>query len=73
MHFIFQSVNLLLLSPTPEELKVIECGCARRCHPTRPLRVRFATPEFAAPEVLRDGDVTVTADMCIVGIISYIL
>ena len=63
----------MLLSVTSEELKVIDFGCARRYNPNRPLRVRFATPEFAAPEVLRGDDVTPAADMWSVGVIAFIL
>ena len=69
----FQPENLYLLSPTSEELKLIDFGFARRFNTARQLRVKYATPEFTSPEVARDDVVTPASDMWSVGVIAHVL
>lgn len=56
-----------------DELKVIDFGFARTYNPNRKLHVKYATPEFCAPEVANDEPVTPAADLWSVGVITYIL
>jgi serine/threonine protein kinase len=56
-----------------DELKVIDFGFARTYNPNRKLHVKYASPEFCAPEVAKDEPVTPAADMWSVGVITYIL
>ena len=68
-----QPENLFLLSPSSDELKVLDFGYARRYNPTRRLYAKYGTPEFVSPEVASEDAVTPVADLWSVGIITYIL
>jgi len=69
----YQPENLLIFRHGSDELKVTDFGYARHYNPNHKLHVKYATPEFCAPEVARDEPVTPSADCWSVGIIAYIL
>lgn len=56
-----------------DEIKVTDFGFARAYNPNRKLHVKYATPEFCAPEVANDDPITPAADLWSVGIIAYIM
>jgi len=73
IHLDIKPENLLLLANSSDELKLIDFGFARRYITGRKLKVKYATPEFCAPEVAAQDDVTPAADLWSVGVIAYLM
>jgi len=73
IHLDIKPENLLLFRPSSDELKLSDFGFARQFNPSHKLLVKYANPEFCAPEVARGDPVTPVADCWSVGVVAHIL
>ena len=48
----FQPENILCMTRTGNQIKIIDFGLARKFEPMKQLQILFGTPEFVAPEVV---------------------
>nr|XP_006008762.1 PREDICTED: myosin light chain kinase 2, skeletal/cardiac muscle [Latimeria chalumnae] len=65
--------NILCVSHSGHQIKIIDFGLARRYKPREKLKVSFGTPEFLAPEIVNFDFVSFPTDMWSLGVIVYML
>ena len=70
---LLQPENILCVTKTGNQIKLIDFGLARRYNPKEKLQILFGTPEFVAPEVVNFEKVNYKTDMWSVGVICYVL
>lgn len=73
LHLDMKPENILCVTRTGNQIKIIDFGLARKYEPNKKLQVLFGTPEFVAPEVVNFDKVSYTTDMWSVGVICYVL
>lgn len=73
LHLDMKPENILCVTKTGNQIKLIDFGLARRYNPKEKLQILFGTPEFVAPEVVNFEKVTYKTDMWSVGVICYVL
>uniref|UniRef100_F7DUB0 Myosin light chain kinase family member 4 n=1 Tax=Xenopus tropicalis TaxID=8364 RepID=F7DUB0_XENTR len=73
VHLDLKPENIVCVSRTAYQVKIIDFGLARRYKPREKLKVHFGTPEFLAPEVVNYDYVSFPTDMWSVGVIAYML
>ncbi|XP_054720760.1 myosin light chain kinase, smooth muscle-like [Uloborus diversus] len=73
LHLDMKPENILCVTRTGNQIKIIDFGLARKYDPDKKLQVLFGTPEFVAPEVVNFDKVSFTTDMWSVGVICYVL
>ncbi|KAG8186256.1 hypothetical protein JTE90_004232 [Oedothorax gibbosus] len=73
LHLDMKPENILCVTRTGNQIKIIDFGLARKYDPKKKLQVLFGTPEFVAPEVVNFDKVSYTTDMWSVGVICYVL
>jgi len=73
IHLDMKPENILCVTRTGNQVKLIDFGLARRYNPKEKLQVLFGTPEFVAPEVVNFNKVDHKTDMWSVGVICYVL
>ncbi|KFM82696.1 Myosin light chain kinase, smooth muscle, partial [Stegodyphus mimosarum] len=73
LHLDMKPENILCVTRTGNQIKIIDFGLARKYEPEKKLQVLFGTPEFVAPEVVNFDKVSYTTDMWSVGVICYVL
>ncbi|XP_015910171.1 myosin light chain kinase, smooth muscle [Parasteatoda tepidariorum] len=73
LHLDMKPENILCMTRTGNQIKIIDFGLARKYDPSKKLQVLFGTPEFVAPEVVNFDKVSYTTDMWSVGVICYVL
>ncbi|XP_018124949.2 myosin light chain kinase 3 isoform X1 [Xenopus laevis] len=73
VHLDLKPENIMCVSRTAYQVKIIDFGLARRYKPREKLKVHFGTPEFLAPEVVNYDYVSFPTDMWSVGVIAYML
>ena len=71
LHLDIRPENILLVSPDPDsDIKVADFGFARRQKDCQP-DVRYGTPAYMAPEVVKEGRYSHQAEMYSVGAVLY--
>jgi len=73
LHLDMKPENILCVTQTGNQIKLIDFGLARRYNPKEKLQVLFGTAEFVAPEVVNFDRITPKTDMWSVGVICYVL
>ncbi|CAH1787071.1 unnamed protein product [Owenia fusiformis] len=73
LHLDMKPENILCLTWTGTNIKIIDFGLARRKKPDEDMRVMFGTPEFMAPEVANYDLIGTETDMWSVGVVCYVL
>jgi myosin-light-chain kinase len=73
LHLDMKPENILCVTRTGNQIKLIDFGLARRYNPREKLQVLFGTPEFVAPEVVNFEKINTKTDMWSVGVICYVL
>lgn len=73
LHLDMKPENILCVTRTGNQIKLIDFGLARRYNPKEKLQVLFGTPEFVAPEVVNFDKVSSKTDMWSIGVIAYVL
>ena len=73
LHLDMKPENILCVTRTGNQIKLIDFGLARRYNPREKLQVLFGTPEFVAPEVVNFEKVSHKTDMWSLGVIAYVL
>ncbi|XP_041422200.1 myosin light chain kinase family member 4 isoform X4 [Xenopus laevis] len=73
VHLDLKPENIMCVSRTAYQVKIIDFGLARRYKPREKLKVHFGTPEFLAPEVVNYDYVSFPTDMWSVGVITFML
>lgn len=73
LHLDMKPENILCVTRTGNQIKLIDFGLARRYNPKEKLQVLFGTPEFVAPEVVNFEKINTKTDMWSVGVICYVL
>lgn len=71
MHLDLKPENVMCVAG--DRIKLINFSSARKYDPNMDVRVRFNSPDFAAPEVLGYKRITPAADMWSIGVICYVL
>ncbi|XP_064646952.1 death-associated protein kinase 1-like isoform X2 [Lineus longissimus] len=72
-HLDLKPENVMLLSPSSQNIKLIDFGLSRKLKAGDDYREMMGTPEFVAPEVINYEPLCLLTDMWSVGVITYIL
>lgn len=62
-HFIFQPLNILMVYPEREDLKICDFGFAQKITPLEPQFSKYGSPEFVAPEIVSQSPVSKATDI----------
>ncbi|XP_053308742.1 myosin light chain kinase, smooth muscle-like [Spea bombifrons] len=73
VHLDLKPENIVCISKTCTQVKIIDFGLARELVPGTSMKVLQGTPEFVAPEVIAFEPIWFTTDMWSLGVICYIL
>lgn len=73
LFFFSQPENIMCVSRTSHQIKLIDFGLAKKISPDTPIRVLFGTPEFISPEIINYEPIGTESDMWSVGVICYVL
>lgn len=73
IHLDLKPENVLCLTKTGNQIKIIDFGMARRYDPNKKLQILFGTAEFVAPEIVNFDEIGLHTDMWSVGVICYVL
>ncbi|XP_064598292.1 titin-like isoform X2 [Liolophura sinensis] len=73
LHLDLKPENILCISPSSNQIKIIDFGLARPYHPGESTKVMLGTPEFIAPEVINYDEIGFTTDMWSLGVVCYVL
>ncbi|XP_076860479.1 obscurin [Brachyhypopomus gauderio] len=72
LHLDINTDNILMVSQEREEVKLCDFGFCQEIDPSRHQYSVFGTPEFVAPEIVRQEPVTVATDIWSVGVVAYL-
>lgn len=72
-HLDVKPENLMFTTKRANELKLIDFGLAAKLDPRETVKVSTGTAEFAAPEIVTQGNIGFYTDMWSVGVLSYVL
>ncbi|KAK7590722.1 hypothetical protein V9T40_002335 [Parthenolecanium corni] len=73
VHLDLKPENIMCVSRTSHQIKLIDFGLAQKISPDTPVRVLFGTPEFIPPEIINYEPIGTESDMWSVGVICYVL
>ncbi|XP_071285988.1 obscurin-like, partial [Agelaius tricolor] len=72
LHLDIKPLNILMVYPEREDLKICDFGFAQRITPVQPQYSKYGSPEFVAPEIVSQSPVSKATDIWAVGVITYL-
>ncbi|XP_063273175.1 obscurin-like [Prinia subflava] len=72
LHLDIKPLNILMVYPEREDLKICDFGFAQRITPVEPQYSKYGSPEFVAPEIVSQSPVSKATDIWAVGVITYL-
>lgn len=72
-HFDIRPENIVYMSKTSSNVKIIELGQSRHLTPGDQIKIQYTTAEYAAPEIHQCDMVSTVTDMWSVGVLAYVL
>ncbi|KAI1242530.1 hypothetical protein IHE44_0000060 [Lamprotornis superbus] len=72
LHLDIKPLNILMVYPEREDLKICDFGFAQRITPVEPQYSKYGSPEFVAPEIVSQSPVSKASDIWAVGVITYL-
>ncbi|KAI5610425.1 obscurin isoform X2 [Silurus asotus] len=72
LHLDIKTDNILMVSPAGDDLKICDFGFCQEIDPSRNQYSVLGTPEFVAPEIVRQEPVTTATDIWSVGVVAYL-
>ncbi|XP_077997326.1 protein Obscurin-like [Glandiceps talaboti] len=73
VHLDLKPENILLVKSNDDNIKLIDFGLAQKLKPNKDTFVKFGTPEFVAPEVVKKQPVTTATDLWSLGVIAFVM
>uniref|UniRef100_A0A672TQ42 Obscurin n=1 Tax=Strigops habroptila TaxID=2489341 RepID=A0A672TQ42_STRHB len=72
LHLDIKPLNILMVYPEREDLKLCDFGFAQKVTPFEPQFSKYGSPEFVAPEIVTQSPVSKATDIWAVGVITYL-
>ncbi|XP_009583641.1 PREDICTED: obscurin-like, partial [Fulmarus glacialis] len=72
LHLDIKPLNILMVYPEREDLKLCDFGFAQKITPFEPQFSKYGSPEFVAPEIVSQSPVSKATDIWAVGVITYL-
>ncbi|XP_062424703.1 obscurin-like [Rhea pennata] len=72
LHLDIKPLNILMVYPEREDLKICDFGFAQKITPYEPQFSKYGSPEFVAPEIVSQSPVSKATDIWAVGVITYL-
>ncbi|XP_010016327.1 PREDICTED: obscurin-like, partial [Nestor notabilis] len=72
LHLDIKPLNILMVYPEREDLKLCDFGFAQKITPFEPQFSKYGSPEFVAPEIVTQSPVSKATDIWAVGVITYL-
>ncbi|XP_010072496.1 PREDICTED: obscurin-like, partial [Pterocles gutturalis] len=72
LHLDIKPLNILMVYPEREDLKLCDFGFAQKITPFEPQFSKYGSPEFVAPEIVSHSPVSKATDIWAVGVITYL-
>uniref|UniRef100_A0A669QKL3 Obscurin n=1 Tax=Phasianus colchicus TaxID=9054 RepID=A0A669QKL3_PHACC len=72
LHLDIKPLNILMVYPEREDLKICDFGFAQKITPLEPQFSKYGSPEFVAPEIVSQSPVSKATDIWAVGVITYL-
>ncbi|XP_009958773.1 PREDICTED: obscurin-like, partial [Leptosomus discolor] len=72
LHLDIKPLNILMVYPEREDLKLCDFGFAQKITPFEPQFSKYGSPEFVAPEIVSQSPVSKATDIWSVGVITYL-
>ncbi|XP_009069614.1 PREDICTED: obscurin-like, partial [Acanthisitta chloris] len=72
LHLDIKPLNILMVYPEREDLKICDFGFAQKITPFEPQFSKYGSPEFVAPEIVSQSPVSKATDIWAVGVITYL-
>ncbi|XP_061044997.1 obscurin-like [Eubalaena glacialis] len=72
IHLDIKPPNILMVHPAREDIKICDFGFAQKITPAEPQYSKYGSPEFVAPEIIKQTPVSEASDIWAMGVISYL-
>uniref|UniRef100_A0A480NF45 Obscurin n=1 Tax=Sus scrofa TaxID=9823 RepID=A0A480NF45_PIG len=72
LHLDIKPPNILMVHPAREDIKICDFGFAQKITPAEPQYSQYGSPEFVAPEIIKQTPVSEASDIWAMGVISYL-
>uniref|UniRef100_A0A8W4FLN6 Obscurin n=1 Tax=Sus scrofa TaxID=9823 RepID=A0A8W4FLN6_PIG len=70
LHLDIKPPNILMVHPAREDIKICDFGFAQKITPAEPQYSQYGSPEFVAPEIIKQTPVSEASDICHVSAFS---